>query len=195
MSKCQHWLRGAVWDSHPIESGGHTPTDCRAGGSIRGGGEFRGFAVGRLARLNNPDTHQTLKRGSDMDGRPRLFVGVGPRPSAGCQGQATGHPLAVEESEEQGGGSHEHLQEYLDEYVFRFNRRHTRNRGLVCMRLLQRAVASKPVTCRALVRISRPKATHPHRRTRQHSRPPLDARCPDHRPSLAASSPDLTMKR
>lgn len=61
----------------------------------------------------------------------------------------------------QGGGSHEHLQEYLDEYVFRFNRRHTRNRGLVFMRLLQRAVASEPVTYRALVRISRPKATRP----------------------------------
>lgn len=61
----------------------------------------------------------------------------------------------------QGGGSHEHLQEYLDEYVFRFNRRHTRNRGLVFMRLLQRAVASEPVTYRTLVRISRPKAAHP----------------------------------
>ncbi|MDN6554893.1 MAG: IS1595 family transposase [Bifidobacterium mongoliense] len=61
----------------------------------------------------------------------------------------------------QGGGSREHLQEYLDEYVFRFNRRHTRNRGLVFMRLLQRAVASGPVTYRALVRISRPKAIHP----------------------------------
>lgn len=60
----------------------------------------------------------------------------------------------------QGGGSHEHLQEYLDEYVFRFNRRHTRNRGLVFMRLLQRAVSSQPVTYRALVRISRPKTTY-----------------------------------
>ena len=62
----------------------------------------------------------------------------------------------------QGGGSHEHLQEYLDEYVFRFNRRHTRNRGLVFMRLLQRAVASRPVTYRDLVRISRPKTIHPN---------------------------------
>ncbi|MFV0373596.1 MAG: hypothetical protein ACK5KK_05815, partial [Microbacterium sp.] len=51
-----------------------------------------------------------------------------------------------------------------------FNRRHTRNRGLVFMRLLQRAVASEPVTYRALVRISRPKATHPagvHTQTRR----------------------------
>lgn len=61
----------------------------------------------------------------------------------------------------QGGGSHEHLQEYLDEYVFRFNRRHTRNRGLLLMRILQRAVASAPVTYRSLVRISRQKTTPP----------------------------------
>jgi hypothetical protein len=61
----------------------------------------------------------------------------------------------------QGGGSHEHLQEYLDEYVFRFNRRRTRSRGLVFMRLLQRAIASPPVTYRDLVRISRPKMTSP----------------------------------
>lgn len=61
----------------------------------------------------------------------------------------------------QGGGSHEHLQEYLDEYVFRFNRRHTRNRGLLFMRLLQRALTSPPVTYRSLVRLSRPKAITP----------------------------------
>lgn len=61
----------------------------------------------------------------------------------------------------QGGGSQEHLQEYLDEYVFRFNRRKTRNRGLLFMRLLQKAVASDPVTYRDLVRISRPKDVRP----------------------------------
>lgn len=61
----------------------------------------------------------------------------------------------------QGGSSHEHLQEYLDEYVFRFNRRHSSNRGLLFMRLLQRAVASTPVTYRDLVRISRPKKIRP----------------------------------
>lgn len=61
----------------------------------------------------------------------------------------------------QGGGSHEHLQEYLDEYVFRFNRRHTRNRGLLFMRLLQRGVDSEPVTYRNLVRVSRPKTVTP----------------------------------
>lgn len=61
----------------------------------------------------------------------------------------------------QGGGSQEHLQEYLDEYVFRFNRRKTRDRGLVFMRLLQKAIAADPVTYRDLVRISRPKDVRP----------------------------------
>ena len=61
----------------------------------------------------------------------------------------------------QGGGSAEHLQEYLDEYVFRFNRRHTRQRGLVFMRLLQKAVAAVPTTYRDLVKVSRPKQTRP----------------------------------
>ena len=52
----------------------------------------------------------------------------------------------------QGSGSVGHLQEYLDEFVFRFNRRHSRHRGLVFMRLLQRAVAAAPVGYRDLVR-------------------------------------------
>jgi hypothetical protein len=61
----------------------------------------------------------------------------------------------------QGGGCPEHFQEYDDEFVFRFNRHHTRNRGLAFMPLLQRADASKPVTYRALVRFSRPRQVAP----------------------------------
>lgn len=61
----------------------------------------------------------------------------------------------------QGSGSSEHLPEYLDEFVFRFNRRHSRHRGLVFMRLLQRAMASAPVTYRDLVRVPRAKAVRP----------------------------------
>lgn len=61
----------------------------------------------------------------------------------------------------QGSGSSEHLPEYLDEFVFRFNRRHSRHRGLVFMRLLQRAVTGDPVTYRDLVRIPRSKPARP----------------------------------
>jgi transposase-like protein len=40
----------------------------------------------------------------------------------------------------------EHLQSYLEEFTFRFNRRTSRSRGLVFRRLLERAVATGPVT-------------------------------------------------
>lgn len=40
----------------------------------------------------------------------------------------------------------EHLQSYLEEFTFRFNRRTSRSRGLVFRRLLERAVATAPVT-------------------------------------------------
>jgi hypothetical protein len=57
----------------------------------------------------------------------------------------------------QGSGAAEHLQEYLDEFIFRFNRRASRYRGLVFLRLLQRAVGTGPVPYRDLVRVGRPK--------------------------------------
>ena len=60
-----------------------------------------------------------------------------------------------------GGGSSQHLPEYTSEFVFRFNRRRARKRGLLFMRLLQRAVAAEPVTYSDLVRVSRPKQAHP----------------------------------
>lgn len=40
----------------------------------------------------------------------------------------------------QGSVSPEHLQAYFDEWVFRFNRRHSRRRGLLFYRLMQQAV-------------------------------------------------------
>ena len=61
----------------------------------------------------------------------------------------------------QGAGSSEHLQEYLDEYVFRFNRRSSRHRGLLFLRLLQRAVATRPVIYKDLIRLPTPKPSPP----------------------------------
>jgi len=46
----------------------------------------------------------------------------------------------------QGSFSQEHLQSYLEEYTFRFNRRLSNNRGLVFRRLLEQAVDTSPVT-------------------------------------------------
>ncbi|HSO93828.1 MAG TPA: IS1595 family transposase [Candidatus Dormibacteraeota bacterium] len=44
----------------------------------------------------------------------------------------------------QGGVQHKHLDYYLVEFTFRFNRRHARARGLLFYRLVQQAVAVEP---------------------------------------------------
>lgn len=61
----------------------------------------------------------------------------------------------------QGSGTAEHLPEYLDEFVFRFNRRNSRDRGMVFIRLLQQAVLTDRVTYRELVRVPAPKQNSP----------------------------------
>lgn len=71
----------------------------------------------------------------------------------------------------QGAGSVEHLPDYLDEFTFRFNRRHAHHRGLVFLRLLQRAATSDPVTYRQLVRTPKPKTITPPGKTGPRSRP------------------------
>lgn len=44
----------------------------------------------------------------------------------------------------QGAVSHDQLDYYLDEFTFRFNRRHSRHRGMLFYRLLEQAVATDP---------------------------------------------------
>ena len=51
----------------------------------------------------------------------------------------------------QGAVSHEHLDYYLDEFVFRFNRRSSRSRGKLFYRLVQQAVAVDPTPYRSIV--------------------------------------------
>jgi hypothetical protein len=50
----------------------------------------------------------------------------------------------------QGAISHAQLDYYLDEFAFRFNRRHSRHRGLLFYRLLEGALAADPHPYRAL---------------------------------------------
>lgn len=50
----------------------------------------------------------------------------------------------------QGAVSHKHLNYYLDEFTFRFNRRHSRSRGLLFYRLLEQAVQTDPSPAHAL---------------------------------------------
>ena len=67
-------------------------------------------------------------------------------------------------STHQGSVEEAHLQSYLDEFVFRFNRRRSRSRGLVFYRLLELAVGHGPVRYRNIVAGKRPRKS---RRPRQ----------------------------
>ncbi len=60
-------------------------------------------------------------------------------------------------STHQGAVSPEHLQAYLEEYAFRFNRRRSHRPGLLFYRLLEGAVACGPLTYNDLAKIRRPK--------------------------------------
>ena len=55
----------------------------------------------------------------------------------------------------QGAVSHEHLDYYLDEFTFRFNRRTSRYRGKLFYRLLQQAMAVGPTTYAQMVKRAR----------------------------------------
>ncbi len=61
----------------------------------------------------------------------------------------------------QGAISHEHLEFYLDEFTFRFNRRRSRHRGKLFYRLVQQAVVVDPVPYKSLVRCAAAAATSP----------------------------------
>jgi hypothetical protein len=52
----------------------------------------------------------------------------------------------------QGAVSHEHLEYYLDEFTFRFNRRTSQHRGKLFYRLLENAVRIEPTPFNALVK-------------------------------------------
>jgi transposase-like protein/transcription elongation factor Elf1 len=54
-------------------------------------------------------------------------------------------------STHQGSVSGKHLEYYLDEYTFRFNRRASRSRGMLFYRLMQQAVMTAPLTYRQIV--------------------------------------------
>lgn len=85
----------------------------------------------------------------------------------------------------QGSVDDAHLQSYLDEFVFRFNRRRSRSRGLVFHRVLELAVRHDPVRYRDLVVDPRPKRQAPAGRAGC-GHPPSLERPPARRPWRAA---------
>jgi hypothetical protein len=52
----------------------------------------------------------------------------------------------------QGAVSREHLDYYLDEFTFRFNRRNSRSRGKLFLRLAEQAVIVGPAPYRSMVK-------------------------------------------
>jgi len=62
----------------------------------------------------------------------------------------------------QGAVTHEHLDYYLDEFTFRFNRRRSRNRGKLFYRLAQQAVAIEPVPYKSMIKCSEGAAGSDH---------------------------------
>ncbi len=85
----------------------------------------------------------------------------------------------------QGSVDDAHLQDYLDEFVFRFNRRTARSRGLVFYRVLELAVAHDPVRYRDLVVNPQPKQVKPAP-PGQRGHPPTLDRPPAARPWRAS---------
>lgn len=65
-------------------------------------------------------------------------------------------------STHQGAVATAHLDEYLQEFCFRFNRRASRSRGLLFPRVLQLAIGQDPVRYRDLVADPQPKKVRPN---------------------------------
>jgi hypothetical protein len=66
-----------------------------------------------------------------------------------------------------------HLQAYLNEFAFRFNRRNSRSRGLVFYRVLDLAAGHHPVRYHDILAARKPRNVPPLRRGAGHS-PSLD---------------------
>lgn len=72
----------------------------------------------------------------------------------------------------QGAVSRTHMPEYLNEFEFRFNRRHSRKPGMLFYRLMAQAVATKPVTYAMVAQPgSRPRDVHPEAPTGPRTNP------------------------
>jgi transposase-like protein len=80
----------------------------------------------------------------------------------------------------QGSTDGDHLPAYMNEFVFRFNRRNSRSRGMVFYRILQLAVDHDPVRYKDLIVTKRPSKTPPTPPTRRGKPPSLERPQADH---------------
>jgi transposase-like protein len=132
--------------------------------------EIRGKRIGRIRLLVISDTkaetlldsvERVVEKGSDVvtDGLAS-YVGLAGRgynhtvsrytPEVGRNLLPKAHRVAALLKRwilgtHQGSVGNEYLQQYLDEFVFRFNRRSSQSRGLLFYRLLQQSVGHEPI--------------------------------------------------
>lgn len=90
----------------------------------------------------------------------------------------------------QGAVEADHLQAYLNEFCFRFNRRHSRARGLLFYRLMELAVGTPPLTYRHLVVNPQPKRRRPIAPQGARSKPASLALPPAGRPWRQVEAPE-----
>ena len=137
----------------------------------------------RLGRLAAPVRHRPRRAGRDRDHRRLAGLHAASTSSATSATGAANAPLGCAVTTpcellpgvhrvaslakrwllgtHQGSVDEAHLQSYLDEFVFRFNRRTSRSRGLVFHRVLELAVGHEPVRYRDLVVDPQPKQKPP----------------------------------
>jgi len=121
---------------------------------------YRG--IEKLGYLHEPRSQRAARaRGEDISG---LLPGVHRIASLAKRWLLGTHQGSVDAA---------HLQSYLDEFVFRFNRRRSRSRGMLFYRVLELAVAHTPIRYRDLVADPQPKSV-----------PPKPPSSPGHPPTL-----------
>jgi len=127
---------------------------------------YRG--IEKLGYLHEPRSQRAARaRGEDIGG---LLPGVHRIASLAKRWLLGTHQGSVDAA---------HLQSYLDDFVFRFNRRRSRSRGMLFYRVLELAVAHAPVRYRDLVADPQPKRV-----------PPKPPSSPGQPPSPDHGSPD-----
>ena len=136
---------GSAGSLHPfvteaVEQGSVVITDGWQG--------YRG--IDRLGYVHEPRSQRAAKASGDDPGD--LLIGVHRVASLAKRWLLGTH---------QGAVAPEHLESYLNEFVFRFNRRKSSNRGLVFHRMLELAVEHHPVPYKAIVRGEKPRLVSP----------------------------------
>ena len=89
----------------------------------------------------------------------------------------------------QGAADSTHMSHYLNEFVFRFNRRRSRSRGMVFYRVLELAVAHEPMRFQDLIASRRPRKPAP--RAAQTARASHEPETPRGKPAVAVGGRTL----